>query len=114
MRPTKHLEHDPEKLQTFRISARAIENKRSRGRLLRLPAAGRATASCADATLVVDQQLIDERRVRSPGRVGELVHAALEGVVEGERLAIRERQELHQDHAGDAARRVEPTNLSAC
>src|SRR4051794_2530624 len=37
----------------------------------------------------------------SPRRVGELIHAALERVVEGERLAVGERQELHQDHAGD-------------
>jgi hypothetical protein len=43
-----------------------------------------------------------------PGRVGELIDAALEGVIERRRLAVGKRQELHQDHAGDAAPRIEP------
>src|SRR5438046_526735 len=42
------------------------------------------------------------------GRAGELIGAALEGIVDRERPGIGKRQELHQDHAGDAAARVDP------
>src|SRR5580704_18095014 len=38
----------------------------------------------------------------------ELIGAALERIVSGERLGIGERQILHHDHAGDAARRIDP------
>src|SRR3954447_23914428 len=41
-------------------------------------------------------------------RGGQLIDATFEAVVERERLAVRKRQELHQDHAGDAAGPVDP------
>src|SRR3954447_15924950 len=43
-----------------------------------------------------------------PLRVDELIGAALERVVDGQRLGVREWQILHHDHAGDAARRIDP------
>src|SRR4051794_11570006 len=38
----------------------------------------------------------------------ELIGAAFERVVDGQRLGVREWQILHHDHAGDAACRIDP------
>jgi len=48
------------------------------------------------------------QRFRSARRISELIDAALEGVVERKRLAVGEREELHQNHTCNAAHRVEP------
>src|SRR5437867_1693323 len=40
--------------------------------------------------------------------VGELIHAALEGVIDRERLGVGKGKELCHDHARDAARRIDP------
>src|SRR5262245_47292105 len=44
----------------------------------------------------------------SPRALGEPIDAALEGIVERQRLAVGEGKELHHDHAGDAAGAVDP------
>ena len=43
-----------------------------------------------------------------PARVHELIHAAFEGVVDGERSMVRKWQELHHDHSRNGAGRIEP------
>src|ERR1700719_1398434 len=44
----------------------------------------------------------------SSARVSELIDATLEGVIKGKRLTVRERQELHENHARNASGRIEP------
>src|SRR3954464_9071192 len=41
-------------------------------------------------------------------RFHDLIHAALERVVQKQRLGVGERQELRQDNAGDALLRIDP------
>src|SRR5437879_11105967 len=43
-----------------------------------------------------------------PLDVDELIGAPLERVVDSQRLGVCEWQILHHDHAGDAARRIDP------
>src|SRR6516164_9629107 len=43
-----------------------------------------------------------------PIRVHELIGAALERIVDGERLGVSERQILHHDHAADPAIWIDP------
>ena len=44
----------------------------------------------------------------SSARVSELIDATLEGVIKGKRLTVRERQELHENHARNASGWIEP------
>src|ERR1700733_3152807 len=43
-----------------------------------------------------------------PFRVHQMIGAAFERVIGGERLGVGERQVLHHDHAGDAAALIDP------
>src|SRR6185312_11437761 len=70
--------------------------------------AARRAARHAQAGVALSFQLerVHKRKDLSPRH--EPIGIALERIVDGKRLGVGERQELHHDHARDAARGIDP------